>query len=72
MSRRVGAVTLLEHIKKDGLGEIEAVGEKHVWRIPAEKLAMAQKLLDVNDISLSGRRLEGADVASSWRMRTTT
>ena len=59
MSRRVGGSTLMERLRKGDLGEIEAVGDKHLWRIPAEKLAAAQKLLDDNDISLSGRRLEG-------------
>lgn len=72
MSRRVGASTLLERTRKDNVGEVEAVGEKYLWRIPAEKLAAAQELLDDNDISLSGRRLEdatggGSECAGNWR-----
>lgn len=59
MGRRVGGSTLLERIRKENFGLVEAVGDKYLWRIAAEKLAAAQRLLDDNDISLSGRRLEG-------------
>lgn len=69
MNRRAGGTTLLERIRKDNLGEVEAAGDKHLWRIPAEKLATAQKLLDDNDISLSGRRLEGVKDGESDRAR---
>jgi hypothetical protein len=57
--RRAGGQSLGKRISKDNLGEVEKVGDKYLWRIPAERLAEAQKLLDNNDISLSGRRLEG-------------
>jgi len=59
MRRNAGCNTLAEQVKKHRLGEIEAVGGKRLWRVPPEKLAAAQKLLDDNDITLSGRRLEG-------------
>lgn len=65
MLRRAGDLTLRERITKDNFGTIEGVGDKHLWRISAEKLAAAQKLLDDNDISLSGRRLEGVEGTSS-------
>jgi hypothetical protein len=58
MARRVGSATLAEAIKQRQLGSVTHEGEKFLWSIPAEKLAEAQKLLDDNDISLSGRRLE--------------
>lgn len=59
MSRDAGGTSLLERIRKNDLGEVVAVDEKSLWQIAPEKLAAAQKLLDDNDISLSGRRLEG-------------
>ncbi len=61
MSRRVGSSTLMERIMEGDFGRIEAINDKQLWRIPAERLAAAQELLDNNDISLSGRRLEGVE-----------
>lgn len=58
MSRTVGTANLAEEISRRPLGTVTAVGEQFLWRIPPEKLAEAQRLLDDNDISLSGRRLE--------------
>jgi hypothetical protein len=58
MERRVGASTLGGAIKEQQLGSISPMGDRVLWRIPREKLADAQALLDSSDISLSGRRLE--------------
>lgn len=58
MERRAGATTLADAIKNRRLGSVAPEGEKFLWRIPAEKLAEVQKLLDDNDISLSGRRMD--------------
>lgn len=63
MERRVGKSTLAEAIGRQQLGSVTPEGKKFLWRIPAEKLAEAQKLLDDNDISLSGRRLEEQSTA---------
>lgn len=59
MRRSIGSMTLLERIEKASLGEVEMVGEKYLWYLPPERLAAGQRLLDDNDIALSGRRLEG-------------
>jgi hypothetical protein len=59
--RHVGDSTLGAAIGERHLGSISAKGERFLWRIPSEKLAEAQALLDSSDISLSGRRLERGD-----------
>lgn len=58
LARRVGTATLAEAIEQQSLGSLAPDGEGLLWRIPPEKLAEVQRLLDDNDISLSGRRLE--------------
>ncbi len=40
------------------LGHVSAEREKVLWRVRNDSLARAQQLLDANDITLSGRRLE--------------
>lgn len=59
MRRDAGGATLLGRIAEGSLGEVQATGKKSLWCLPPGKLAAAQKLLDDNDITLSGRRLEG-------------
>ena len=59
MRRGAGGATLLERIRVGGLGEVQAAGKKCLWRLPPGELVAAQRLLDDNDIALSGRRLEG-------------
>ncbi|MFZ4602918.1 MAG: hypothetical protein ACOYM8_10720 [Caulobacterales bacterium] len=56
--RRVGRSTLAGAIEEQNLGSLTKEGEKFLWRIPTEKLADAQKMLDGSDVSLSGRRFE--------------
>ena len=57
MQRRAGASTFAMAIKERQLGSISDEGNQVLWRIPGERLAEAQALLDSSDISLSGRRL---------------
>ena len=56
--RVVGAVTLRKAIEHRGIGSIGTAGEKFVWSIPNAQLRDAQALLDDNEVSLSGRRLD--------------
>jgi hypothetical protein len=60
MRRPVGGLSLLERIREGDLGVVTVTGDKLLWRIPRQKLVVAQALLDENDVTLSGRRLEGA------------
>lgn len=59
LRRSTGGSTLLERIRRGGLGEVQAAGSRSLWCLPPGQLAAAQKVLDDNDIALSGRRLEG-------------
>lgn len=58
IERTAGTVSLRKAIEQGTLGSIVPAGGKFVWSIPREKLVEAQALLDDNEISLSGRRLE--------------
>lgn len=56
LARRVGDGTLANALPS--LGQVSAEREKSLWRVNNDNLARAQQLLDANDITLSGRRLE--------------
>jgi hypothetical protein len=58
LERRVGCSDLRDAIAEYDLGMLSFRGKAFVWRIPDDRLDEAQKLLDDNDISLSGRRLK--------------
>lgn len=57
MQRSVGATTLVNAIREHRLGDITSEGDRYLWRVPIEKLAQAQVLLDDHEITLSGHRL---------------
>lgn len=56
LARRVGDGTLMDALPS--LGHVSDGGAKTCWRVGNESLVRAQQLLDANDITLSGRRLE--------------
>ena len=56
LARRVGGGTLADALPS--LGHVSAEDGRVLWRVRNDNLARAQQLLDANDITLSGRRLE--------------
>lgn len=58
LARRVGDGTLADALRRPSLGQVSAESGKFLWRVHNDSLARAQQLLDAEDITLSGRRLE--------------
>jgi len=56
MDRAVGTRKLRDAVRDHDLGSIIPQTDRYLWRIPTDKLAQAQILLDDHDITLSGRR----------------
>jgi hypothetical protein len=58
MARKVGLLTLHEAIAANSWGSVEPLGDRFLWRIPDDRLSMAQMLLDDFRITLSGARMD--------------
>jgi hypothetical protein len=58
LERRVGATSLADTIRQDSLGHLTRADGSFLWRVSNNQLLRAQQLLDANDITLSGRRID--------------
>ena len=66
LARRAAGIPLRDRIAKEGLGDIEPLGSKLLWHVPHRSLVTIQSLLDENDVTLSGRRLEHVAGPAAW------
>lgn len=58
LARRVGDGTLADALRQLSSSDVSSEDGKSLWRVHNDNLVRTQQLLDANDITLSGRRLE--------------